>query len=106
MGIWLVFPGVILIVLGLMAKVGHLPRNAVAGIRTQSVLASARAWRLGHQAAAPVFVLGGAASVALGLLGWGADLITNPYFQLGYSLELLITAALSIWVATRAAQAA
>ena len=43
MGIWLVFPGVILIVLGLMAKVGHLPRNAVAGIRTQSVLASARA---------------------------------------------------------------
>lgn len=106
MAFWLALPGLVLIGLGLLARNGRLPRNGVAGIRTQALMASKRAWRAGHYAVAPIFVLGGAASVALGIAGSSAAVLGHPLFHVLYSVELLLTVGLSIRVATRAAQAA
>ncbi len=59
--------GVIFVVLGTASLLGKLPLNYLAGIRIPSVMASPRAWKAGHRAAAPVMLFWGTTSCMVAL---------------------------------------
>jgi len=62
------FSGLVVVVLGLMAATGRLPRNLFAGIRIPSTMRSDEAWRAGHQAAVSALTVGGLGPVLTALV--------------------------------------
>jgi hypothetical protein len=60
--------GGILFALGAASRAERLPRNYIAGIKTGRMLASDEAWRIGHRAAAPVFLGVGAVGLVFGVI--------------------------------------
>lgn len=71
----LVVAGIAVATVGVLGRIGRLPRNRLAGVRTAATLRSDEAFAVGNRAAAPATVLGGAAGIAGGVAG---ALLTPP----------------------------
>ena len=50
--------GGIVTVTGVLAWLGRLPRNRLAGVRTRATMRSDQAFRIGNRAAAPALTIG------------------------------------------------
>ena len=64
-GIALMAGGVVLVVLGAMARAGRLNRQSAVGLRTKATLASDGAWKAAHKASAN-WVIGAGAILFVG----------------------------------------
>ena len=53
---------------GLLGRLGRLPRNRLAGVRTPATLRSDRAFEVGNRVAAPAVIAGGVAAMVGGLV--------------------------------------
>lgn len=64
----MVIIGLLLLVLGVLSRLGKLRRNSFAGIRLGVLLEDDRAWLVGHKAASGVMLLMGASGIVLPIL--------------------------------------
>ncbi|HYO86550.1 MAG TPA: SdpI family protein [Dermatophilaceae bacterium] len=96
--------GVVHLVLGVASRTERLLRNYFAGIKTTRMLQSDDAWRVGHRAAAPLFLaIGGIGivfSVVIAVLSGSDDAATT--YLLSYMALVVVGLAAATWLAHRA----
>jgi uncharacterized membrane protein len=64
----LIVLGGVVVATGILAAVGRLPRNRLAGVRTAATMRSEEAFLTGNRVAAPAIILGGLAAMAGGVV--------------------------------------
>ena len=64
----LIAAGLALVVTGVLAHLGRLPRNRLAGLRTKATLANDEAWEAAHRASAWSIVLTGLVTLVGGIV--------------------------------------
>lgn len=96
--------GVVHLALGVASRTERLPRNFFAGIKTTRMLQSDQVWRVGHRAAAPVFIAIGTAGVvvAIVMVGMSVSGETATKYLLSYIALVLVGLAGAAWLAHRA----
>lgn len=96
--------GVLLLVTGVLAITGRLPRNDWIGLRLHEVMRDEVAWRMGHRAGGPWLVAGGVVDtvVGAGLLLWH-DRLSSPS---RIAIQLILVAVVAYTVAAWRALAA
>jgi uncharacterized membrane protein len=65
----MIVAGGLVVAVGVLGRLGRLPRNRLAGVRTSATLRSDRAFEVGNRAAGPATMLGGGAAMVSGLIG-------------------------------------
>ncbi|MEU6754050.1 SdpI family protein [Spirillospora sp. NPDC046719] len=68
LGVLLIAAGALLVVVGVLAADGRIPRNQFAGIRTKRSMADDQSWLTVHRAARPWMIGAGAVLAVAGVL--------------------------------------
>lgn len=96
--------GVLLLVTGVLAVVGRLPRNDWIGLRLHELMRDERSWAAGHRAGAPWLVAGGLVDTIAGAaLVLDRDLLGSPS---AVGVTLVIVAVLAYTAASMQALSA
>ena len=80
MGGLLVGAGLLLLLTGVVSRIGKLPRNHIAGFRTRTTMASSETWEAAHRAGGLFVAASGLAVTVLGLavfFGANADVVSK-----------------------------
>ncbi|QPK79592.1 SdpI family protein [Corynebacterium lizhenjunii] len=94
--------GVLLLWMGAKSAKGQLPRNAFAGIRTTTMMASDEAWVVGHKAAAGYFTGIGIVLVIAAI----ACLVVDDSIIGWISIPVVVVLLVGVLLATRKANVA
>lgn len=73
--------GVVLVIAGILSAARRFPRNSFIGIRIPSVMASDEAWKVGHAAGGPWFILAGVGGVVA-----AAAMLSTPSWFPGWAV--------------------
>ena len=90
--------------LGVASRTERLPRNFFAGIKTTRMLQSDQTWRVGHRAAAPVFLAIGIVGVVVAVVMAGMSVSddTAITYLLSYMALVVVGLGAATWLAHRA----